>query len=70
MAPKKTAAKKTAAKKPAAAKRSPATSAATNESPADPAVDAAPDDVAAADLIEVVGAGGETHQTASDGGHG
>ena len=67
MAPKKTAPKKTAAKKPAAAKRNPATVAATDESPVDPALDAAPDDVAAADLIEVVGAGGETHQTAPDG---
>ena len=38
----------------------------TNGGEADPAVDAAPDDVAAAELIGEVGAGGETHQTASD----
>jgi catalase len=38
----------------------------TNESPAGPAIDAAPDDVTAAELIGTVGAGGETHQTAPD----
>ncbi len=65
MAPKKTAPRKSAAKKSAAAKRSRATSAATNESPAAPTVDAAPDDVAAANLIDEVGAGGETHQTST-----
>ena len=70
MAPKKTAAKKSRCQEalppPNAKPRRRA--AATNESPADPAVDAAPDDVTAAELIEAVGAGGETHQTAADGG--
>ena len=76
MAAKKTAAKKTAAKKAAptgttlATKRGAAVPASSALNPdgaaADPAVDAAADDVTGSELIDEVGAGGETHQTASD----
>ena len=71
MAAKKTAAKKTVPKgKSPAMKRGAAIPASTGLNPdgaaAGPAVDSAPDDVAAAELSDQVGAAGETHQTATD----